>query len=157
MQLPMYVIHLHSLHTELKPKLTKSPFPLIATKKARKIYGSKAWERPSIRLVRISENFDRVLSESQFTESDQLVQLESPVRMSGTSNPPTIDPEIVRAVNYVIMGRPFLEHMKEILKEIRDEENATRQDRTVQAEGEPEHPPEQANPNAGGGNPNVTL
>ena len=66
--------------------------------------------------------------------------------MSGTSNPPTIDPELIQAINYVIMGRPFLKQMKEIFKEIRDEENATRREGSVHAEEEHGRPHEQANP-----------
>ena len=105
------------------------------------------------RLIRIVEESSGVLQ----PRPDQCVPSDSPIKMSGTSNSPTVDPEVVQAVTQVIMGRPFLEQMKEILKEIWDEENATRQDRTVRAEGEPEHPTEQANPNGGSSIANVTV
>ena len=46
--------------------------------------------------------------------------------MSEASNPPPVDPEIIQAINYVIMGRSFFDQMKELLKEIREEENVAR-------------------------------
>ena len=100
----------------------------------RKAYGDLAWQRKSGRLARVVEDSSGVLSEAPVFE-DQAEQFESSFEMPETSSPPPVDPELLRAVSSVVMGCPFLNQMKEIMRKLREEDH-----HSVNFDEEPEPP-----------------
>ena len=100
------------------------------------------------------EDSSGVLSEAPVFE-DQPDQFGSPFEMEGTNSPPPVDPKMLRAVNSVVMGRPFLNQMKEIMRELRAEEN-----HSIHSDEEPDHPEgprKQPTPQGGGDISSITL